>query len=93
MLLRQFTQVDRFLDKNLPSGPRGNIPRPLLCVFHETYLSDLSETFSKASHEGQYDLALDVGTIMLALYTIIYPPNYPQTGKSAIIVYSRSAWI
>jgi len=57
------------------------IPRKLLCVFHESYLANLSETFSKASHGGAHDLALDVGVTLLALYVLIYPPNYPQIGE------------
>lgn len=80
-MLRDYVDVDQRLDTGSPSKPRRHIPQSMLCVLHETYLSTISETFSKASHEGNYDLALDTGTTILALYTVLYPPNYPQTGK------------
>ena len=78
--LREFVGVDTLTESVLPSRPRSTMPPALFCIFHETYLSTLSETFSKASHEGDYDLALDTGVTLLAAYIIIYPPNYPQIG-------------
>jgi hypothetical protein len=50
-------------------------------MLREGYMGGLSETFSKASHEGQYDLALESGETLLSLYLLIYPLNYPQIGK------------
>lgn len=50
-------------------------------MLREGYMAGLSETFSKASHEGQCDLALESGLTLLSLYLLIYPPNYPQIGK------------
>ncbi|KAF5382433.1 hypothetical protein D9615_002852 [Tricholomella constricta] len=88
--LRKFTGLDQPL-KVLPSKPKEAVPRLLLCVFHETYLSDLSETFSKAAHEGQYDLALDAGVTLLGAYIMIYPPNYPQIGMH-ILELAKTAW-
>jgi hypothetical protein len=80
-MVREFVGVNSLSHTRLPSRPQTTIPPPLLCVFHETYLSTLSETFSKASHEGQYDLALDSGLTLLAVYIMIYPANYPQIGE------------
>ncbi|KAF9463041.1 hypothetical protein BDZ94DRAFT_1309149 [Collybia nuda] len=89
--LRQFTQVESFLDGGLPVIPQTNIPLSMYCVFHENYITNLSETFSKASHEGHYNLALDSGTTLLALYLLIYPPNYPQTGIH-LLELAKTAW-
>ena len=80
-MVREFVGVNSLSYTALPGKPETQIPRPLLCVFHEEYLSTLSEAFSKASHEGQYDLALDSGLTLLAVYIIIYPANYPQIGE------------
>lgn len=80
-MIREFVGVNNLNHSGLPSRPQKALPRPLLCIFHEAYLSNLSETFSKASHEGQYDLALDSGLTLLALYIMIYPVNYPQIGE------------
>lgn len=57
------------------------LPTMLGCVLHESYLPSLSETFSNASHDGPYDVALDTGESLLALYRLVYPPNYPQIGE------------
>lgn len=43
-------------------------------------MQNLSERFSKASHEGQYEVALESGLTLLSLYMIVYPENYPQIG-------------
>jgi SET and MYND domain-containing protein len=51
-------------------------------VLRESYLADLSERFSYASHEGQAEAALESGLTLLALYLLIYPMNYPQIGAS-----------
>lgn len=44
-------------------------------------MQNLSERFSKASHEGQYEMALESGLTLLSLYMIVYPENYPQIGS------------
>ncbi|GLB38322.1 putative adenylate-forming reductase, a natural product biosynthesis enzyme that resembles non-ribosomal peptide synthetases, yet serves to modify one substrate, rather than to condense two or more building blocks [Lyophyllum shimeji] len=88
--LRNFVGLDPPL-KVLPSKPKEAVPHLLLCVFHETYLSNLSETFSKSSHEGQYDLALDAGVTLLGAYIMIYPPNYPQIGMH-LLELAKTAW-
>ncbi|KAF8073697.1 hypothetical protein FPV67DRAFT_761319 [Lyophyllum atratum] len=88
--LRNFLGLHQPL-KVLPRKPREAVPRLLLCVFHETYLSNLSETFSKSSHEGDYELALDVGVTLLGAYIMIYPPNYPQIGLH-LLELAKTAW-
>lgn len=80
-MVREFVGINSLSFTGLPSRPQTSIPRHLFCVLHESYLSILSETFSKASHEGQYDLALDSGLTLLAVYVMIYPINYPQIGE------------
>ncbi|EGO23481.1 hypothetical protein SERLADRAFT_449865 [Serpula lacrymans var. lacrymans S7.9] len=65
-------------DLRLPTGLLQNIPSELFPALCESYLTRLSEAFSKASHDGPFDIALDVGLTLLALYCLIYPPNYPQ---------------
>lgn len=57
-----------------------DLPKSLYPLLHPDYLPALSEKFSKASHEGQYDVALSAGHTLLALYTVLYPPNFPQIG-------------
>lgn len=79
--LRAFVGIGHSAPLTLPSQTiHEKIPHQLLCAFHESYLANLSETFSKTSHAGQYDIACDVGLTLLALYVIIYPPNYPLIG-------------
>ncbi|KAK7469251.1 hypothetical protein VKT23_003737 [Stygiomarasmius scandens] len=73
------------------TGRSEGFPPQLLCVLHETFLCDLSERFSAASHEGLYDVALEAGTTLTALYRLIYPPNYPQIGMHLLEV-AKTAW-
>ncbi|KAG7088378.1 hypothetical protein E1B28_012379 [Marasmius oreades] len=72
----------------------GNIqafPGSLYCVLHESYLTSVSEMFSNAAHDGSYDVALDTGTTLTALYRLIYPPNYPQIGLH-LLELSKAMW-
>ena len=78
--LRRFVDIDKHLNFGLKRMPQQEIPESLRAVYHESYITTLSETFSKASHEGQYDIALDSGVTLLALYVLLYPVNYPQIG-------------
>ena len=57
------------------------MPGSLAPVLHESYLPALSETFSKASHDGPHAEALSTGLTLLALYALVYPANYPQIGE------------
>jgi SET and MYND domain-containing protein len=65
---------------SLPSKPYEAIPDNLLPVLNESFLGALSQVFSTTSHDGPYRSALDVGITILAVYGLLYPPNYPQIG-------------
>ncbi|KAG6820728.1 hypothetical protein H0H93_012781 [Arthromyces matolae] len=89
-LLKAFVGLDKpFV--TLPTKPGGTIPSNLHCIFHEAYLSQLSESFSKASHGSQYDTAVEAGVTLLAAYILIYPPNYPQIGVH-LLELAKTAW-
>ena len=68
-----------------PAGQRraafATYPPELYSVLGEQFLPTLSEAFSRASHEGPYDVALSHGRTLLALYLLLYPQNYPQIGE------------
>lgn len=68
----------------------SKLPPELLPLLGQGYLPTLSEAFSKASHEGSYDRALSTGRVLLALYVVLYPENYPQIGMNTIPLPSRS---
>ncbi|CCL99706.1 uncharacterized protein FIBRA_01728 [Fibroporia radiculosa] len=67
------------------------LPETLVVFLHETYLPSISEVFSKASHEGEYEQALSVGRTLLALYALLYPSNYPQIGMHALEL-AKTTW-
>jgi len=46
-------------------------------------MEQLSDRFGKASHEGEYNIAIESGATLLALYLLVYPKNYPQIGISS----------
>lgn len=70
-----------------PSWISGNtLSEELLPVLQESYLASLADRFSRCSHEGPYDKALEDGYTLLALYVLIYPPNYPQIGACRIML-------
>ncbi len=79
--LRDFVGVHIGIS-SLPTPQIEKIPLALRCVLREDYMTKLSEEFSRTSHEGDYAPALSTGLTLLALYLIVYPPNYPQIGKS-----------
>ncbi|KAJ6477438.1 hypothetical protein C8R47DRAFT_1020498 [Mycena vitilis] len=66
-------------------------PSDLLPVFHESFITHTAETFRNASHDGQYEIALPAGQILLALYRLIYPPNYPQIGMH-LLELAKTYW-
>jgi hypothetical protein len=70
----------------LQMGRSDSFPLQLRCVFHETFLGNLSEKFSASSHDGPYDIALEVGTTLTALHRLIYPQNYPQIGSFFLLL-------
>lgn len=69
------------LGAELPKPSLAHLPAALHCVLHEPYMEQLSEQFSKAAHEGEYNTAIRSGNTLLALYLLIYPRNYPQIGE------------
>ncbi|KAG1719242.1 uncharacterized protein EDB91DRAFT_1181778 [Suillus paluster] len=75
----------------LASSALPELPENLHLVLHESYLSRLTDAFSKASHEGSYRVALDVGLTVLAMYLLIYPENYPQIGMH-LLEMAKTAW-
>lgn len=80
--LRKFVFGDG--TNQIPTVPEifERLPTTLYPLLHEIYLPTISEIFSNASHDGPYDQALSVGRTLLALYLVIYPPQYPQIGES-----------
>ena len=70
--------------------PWGNLPADLHTLLDEKYLPQLSEAFSKASHEGQYATALRSGRTLLAYYAVTYSLNYPQIGMSRTLTAATS---
>lgn len=68
-----------------------DLPENLHPVLRESYLSRLTDAFSRSSHEGSYDVALDVGLTVLAVYFLIYPENYPQIGMH-LLEMAKTAW-
>lgn len=76
---------------NTGANAFNSLPRELLPLLNADYLPMLSEVFSRTSHEGPYDQALSVGRVLLALYTVLYPCNYPQIGLHALEL-TKTAW-
>lgn len=79
--LGEFVGLDFQHGPSLPIRPIESTPPALYPVLHEEYLTGLSSTFSESSHDGQYNLAIDSGILLLSLYVLIYPSNYPQIGE------------
>lgn len=78
--LQEFVGVKLLELDELPNPQVTEVPVQLRCTLREDFIAFLSEIFSKSSHEGEHDVALDSGLTLLALYLIIYPPNFPQIG-------------
>ncbi|KAJ7935654.1 hypothetical protein B0H13DRAFT_1949076 [Mycena leptocephala] len=79
--LMQFMKSTPYDGLTLTTGS-PSFPSDLLAIFHESFIAYVAETFRNASHDGEYATALDSGKTLLALYRLIYPPNYPQIGAS-----------
>lgn len=69
----------------------ADIPKSLLPFLHPSVLLKMSESFSQAAHGDSMSAALDVGHTLLAVYFLIYPPNYPQIGMHALEM-AKTAW-
>lgn len=81
--LQSYVGLDDAMD-SLPYRTLDSLPKPLLPALQEVYITSLSEIFSRTSHEGDYPQASATGLMLLALYLIIYPKNYPQIGELII---------
>jgi len=68
-----------------------SFPADLRAVFHESFVTYVAETFRTASHDGPYATALKSGKTLLALYRLIYPPNYPQIGMH-LLELAKTYW-
>ncbi|KAF7299584.1 hypothetical protein HMN09_00963700 [Mycena chlorophos] len=82
--LQQFYQTTQLLWTS-------NVPPDLLAAFHESFITHLSETFRDASHDGQYSIATSSGNTLLALYSLVYPLNYPQIGMH-LLELAKTSW-
>ncbi|KAA1469842.1 SET domain-containing protein [Dentipellis sp. KUC8613] len=69
----------------------NDIPEDLWPFFDRSVIPALSEPFSQASHDGSYDVALRTGQTLLAVYLLVYPPNFPQTGLHALEL-AKTTW-
>ncbi|KAK7690039.1 hypothetical protein QCA50_006684 [Cerrena zonata] len=67
------------------------ISEELYPFLNDTCLPDLSEQFTRSSHEGEFDIAILTGKRLLALYRMIYPRNFPQIGMHALEL-AKTAW-
>jgi SET and MYND domain-containing protein len=65
---------------SLSASTKTTLGREFQATFHKDFLPSLSEAFSKASHSGSYNVALQKGRALLAFYYLIYPLNYPMIG-------------
>lgn len=81
--LQLYVGLDDAID-SLPYKTLDSLPKRLLPALQEVYITSLSEIFSRTSHGGIYPQASATGMMLLALYLIIYPKNYPQIGELII---------
>ncbi|OCH91201.1 SET domain-containing protein [Obba rivulosa] len=97
--LRQFALGSEYEVKvRLPTYTEHfkSMPPDLYPIWHDSFLPTLSERFSRAAHDHQFHEALSFGLTQLALYAVVYPPNYPQTDLSAegmhLLEMAKTAW-
>lgn len=57
------------------------LPAQLQLCKRGDYITNLLKSFEGASHDGPASTALEAGRGVLAIYTLIYPPIYPLTGR------------
>ncbi|KAF8908335.1 hypothetical protein CPB85DRAFT_1376403 [Mucidula mucida] len=72
------------------SGKRM-LPETLRFVFNEDFLTSMTKSFSDQSHDGPFPRALVTGEIVLWVYKLIYPENYPQIGMH-LLELAKTAW-
>jgi hypothetical protein len=69
-------RTDPALFRELPDG--------MLAALHPSYLPALAAAFSKTSHDGPFQDALEVGRTLLAVYRVMYPPMFPMIGALVV---------
>ncbi|KAF9556751.1 hypothetical protein CPC08DRAFT_710983 [Agrocybe pediades] len=89
--LTSFANISSISGLKLPNPSIEKTPSVLHCLLRESYMTKLSETFSEASHEQKYDVALKSGLTLLSLYLLVYPENYPQIGMH-LLELAKTAW-
>lgn len=57
------------------------LPEELQPLMDDSVLSVLAKRFSIASDEGPFEMAMNTGETVLAIYLCIYPAYYPQIGS------------
>ena len=62
-------------------------------VLHSSFLPSLADSFSNASHDGPYEIAVQKGATLLAVYSMLYPPNHPMIGQFSLHWTSASSSI
>ncbi|KAJ7505311.1 hypothetical protein B0H11DRAFT_415136 [Mycena galericulata] len=93
-LLREFEATPHdglTLTRTKTTADGYSFPSELLPVFHESFITYLAETFRNAAHDGVYPIARASGAALLALYRLIYPPNYPQIGMH-LLELAKTSW-
>ena len=65
----------------IDAGTITTLPAHLQLCKHGGYISNLVKRFEDASHDGPASTTLETGRGLLAIYTLIYPPGYPLTGR------------
>jgi hypothetical protein len=65
----------------IDAGTITTLPAHLQLCKRGDYISNLVKRFEDASHDGPASTALETGRGILAIYTLIYPPSYPLTGR------------
>jgi hypothetical protein len=56
------------------------LPEDFRLLMDDPVLSVLTTSFSIASDEGPFEMAMSTGKTIFAIYLCIYPPCYPQIG-------------
>ncbi|KAJ7672720.1 hypothetical protein B0H17DRAFT_1183338 [Mycena rosella] len=88
--LTQFMETTPYNGFTL-SASSAPFPTELLPIFHESFITYVAETFRNASHDGSYTAALNSGQTLLAIYRLVYPPNYPQIGMH-LLELAKTYW-
>ncbi|KAH7318001.1 hypothetical protein B0J17DRAFT_747889 [Rhizoctonia solani] len=81
------SQIETIVQEQLQNSASGleTIRDALASVSLECPLLDFlpnwAADFSKSSHDGPYDQALQYGNAVLGVYVLVYPGSYPLLGK------------